>query len=75
MSVYFSNRGRCYSLLEQWDKAAADCRKAVERDSKNIKGYYLLGQVVVEQGRLQEGDLGVLEEGLDYLRKGTAYSQ
>ena len=51
VSVYYSNRARCYSLLEQWEKAVADCRKAVELDSKNIKGYYLLGQAIVEEAR------------------------
>uniref|UniRef100_A0A915ILL7 E3 ubiquitin-protein ligase CHIP n=1 Tax=Romanomermis culicivorax TaxID=13658 RepID=A0A915ILL7_ROMCU len=40
--LYF--RALCYLHLKQWEKASADCRKAMELDRKSVKAHYYLGR-------------------------------
>lgn len=44
VTVFFTNRALCYLQIKQWEKAAQDCRKALELDRKSVKAYYYLGR-------------------------------
>jgi tetratricopeptide (TPR) repeat protein len=49
MATLFTNRALCFLKLKKWDLAATDCRRALEIDSRIVKGYYFLGQALLEQ--------------------------
>mmetsp|Transcript_35629 Transcript_35629/g.40467 ORF Transcript_35629/g.40467 Transcript_35629/m.40467 type:complete len:299 (-) Transcript_35629:323-1219(-) len=51
VSVYFSNRARCWKLLGNWENARKDAQEAVELDETNIKAYDLYGIAELELGR------------------------
>ncbi|MFH4974915.1 hypothetical protein AB6A40_001624 [Gnathostoma spinigerum] len=51
---YFTNRALCYIQMMQWEKAGADCRKALELDRKSVKANYFLGRVYMQLGRCEE---------------------
>ncbi|GAB5589674.1 hypothetical protein Unana1_04574 [Umbelopsis nana] len=64
--TYFTNRALCYSKLEQWDEAIQDCRRAIELDSHTVKGYYLLGNALIEKK--------MFTEALSSLKKAYAHA-
>uniref|UniRef100_A0A8C1IBI1 E3 ubiquitin-protein ligase CHIP n=1 Tax=Cyprinus carpio TaxID=7962 RepID=A0A8C1IBI1_CYPCA len=42
VAVYYTNRALCYVKLQQYDKALADCKHALELDSQSVKDKYLM---------------------------------
>lgn len=65
--TYFTNRALCYLKKKQWERAAQDCRNALDLDRALVKGHFFLGQALVE--------LGVYDEGVGSLKRGkTSYS-
>jgi tetratricopeptide (TPR) repeat protein len=53
-SLMYTNRSNAYWQMKSWEKSARDAKKAIEKDSKNVKGYYRLGMALVEMGQLKE---------------------
>jgi len=43
---YFTNRALCYIYLKQHEKAAEDCRKAIELDRRSVKAHFFLGRAL-----------------------------
>ena len=62
MATLFTNRALCYLKLKKWDQASTDCRHALELDNNIVKGYYFLGQALLEQH--------AYDESIQYLQKG-----
>lgn len=52
--TYFTNRALCFMQTMQWDKAADDCRKALELDRKSVKANFFLGRTCVQLGQCEE---------------------
>ncbi|VDK42774.1 unnamed protein product [Anisakis simplex] len=52
--AYFTNRALCYMQLMQWERAANDCRKALELDRKNVKANFFLGRSCIQLGQYEE---------------------
>jgi tetratricopeptide (TPR) repeat protein len=53
-SLMYTNRSNAYYQMKNWEKSARDARKAIEKDSKNVKGYYRLGMALMEMNQLKE---------------------
>jgi tetratricopeptide (TPR) repeat protein len=53
-SLMYTNRSNAYWQMKSWEKSARDARKAIEKDSKNVKGYYRLGMALIEMNQLKE---------------------
>lgn len=66
MATLFTNRALCYLKLKKWHQACSDCRHALELDSNIVKGYYFLGQALLEQE--------LFDESIKYLQKGKKKS-
>lgn len=47
MQALFTNRALCYLQLKNYEKATADCRKALELDRKNVKAHFFLGRSLI----------------------------
>ncbi|BHF75775.1 STIP1 y and U box-containing protein 1 [Sparganum proliferum] len=54
VSTYYSNRALCYVQLKQYDKAFADCRRALELDPSNLKAFFFAGQCHLALGQYDE---------------------
>uniref|UniRef100_W5L843 E3 ubiquitin-protein ligase CHIP n=1 Tax=Astyanax mexicanus TaxID=7994 RepID=W5L843_ASTMX len=54
VAVYYTNRALCYVKLQQYDKALADCRHALELDSQSVKAHFFLGQCHLELENYEE---------------------
>lgn len=54
MAVYHTNRALCYVKMQQFDKAVADCKHALELDSQSVKAHFFLGQCLVEMENYDE---------------------
>ncbi|XP_028413211.1 E3 ubiquitin-protein ligase CHIP-like isoform X2 [Dendronephthya gigantea] len=67
MATLFTNRALCYLKLKKWDLACNDCRHALELDSNIVKGYYFLGQALLEQH--------LYDESIKYLQKALEASK
>uniref|UniRef100_A0A914RC14 RING-type E3 ubiquitin transferase n=1 Tax=Parascaris equorum TaxID=6256 RepID=A0A914RC14_PAREQ len=52
--TYFTNRALCYLQTMQWERAANDCRKALELDRKSVKANFFLGRSCVQLGQYDE---------------------
>uniref|UniRef100_A0A0M3I422 E3 ubiquitin-protein ligase CHIP n=1 Tax=Ascaris lumbricoides TaxID=6252 RepID=A0A0M3I422_ASCLU len=52
--TYFTNRALCYMQTMQWERAANDCRKALELDRKSVKANFFLGRSCVQLGQYDE---------------------
>ena len=50
-SIFFSNRANVLKKMKKYNEALEDCHEAIEIDSKNIKGYYLLGLCLLCKAR------------------------
>lgn len=48
------NIAACYLKLKNYEYAIEVCKRALDRDSSNIKAYYRLGQAYLEQGEFNE---------------------
>ncbi|CAB4014070.1 E3 ubiquitin- ligase CHIP-like [Paramuricea clavata] len=64
MATLFTNRALCYLKLKKWDQASSDCRHALELDNNIVKGYYFLGQALLEQ-QLYDESITYLQKALD----------
>ena len=55
VSVYYTNRALCF-LKQQTDyeRVLADCEKAIDIETKSVKGHYLMGQALLELHRYNE---------------------
>ncbi|KAG5832051.1 hypothetical protein ANANG_G00286990 [Anguilla anguilla] len=54
VSVYYTNRALCYVKLQQYGKALADCKHALELDSQSVKAHFFLGQCHLEMENYDE---------------------
>ncbi|XP_078274368.1 E3 ubiquitin-protein ligase CHIP [Rhinoraja longicauda] len=54
VAVYYTNRALCYVKMQQFDKAVADCKHALELDSQSVKAHFFLGQCLVEMENYDE---------------------
>ncbi|KAI6191293.1 RING-type E3 ubiquitin transferase [Aphelenchoides bicaudatus] len=52
--AYYTNRSLCYIKLKDYTKAAADCRTAIELDSRNVKANFFLGKILFYQNQFDE---------------------
>ncbi|XP_046854873.1 E3 ubiquitin-protein ligase CHIP-like [Xenia sp. Carnegie-2017] len=68
MATLFTNRALCYLKLKKWEQACNDCRHALEIDSNIVKGYYFLGQALLEQ-QLFDDCITNLQKALDASKK------
>lgn len=62
--AYYTNRALCYVKLQQYDKALADCRQALELDSQSVKAHFFMGQCHLEMENYDEA-IGNLQKGTD----------
>lgn len=62
VAVYYTNRALCYVKLQQYDKALADCKHALELDSQSVKAHFFLGQCQLELENYEEA-IGNLQRG------------
>lgn len=62
--AYYTNRALCYVKLQQYDKALADCRQALELDSQSVKAHFFMGQCHLEMENYDEA-IGNLQKGRD----------
>lgn len=68
MAVYYTNRALCHVKLQQYDKALADCKHALELDSQSVKAHFFLGQCHLELENYDEA-IGNLQKGQRKLSK------
>lgn len=61
--AYYTNRALCYVKLQQYDKALADCRQALELDSQSVKAHFFMGQCHLEMENYDEA-IGNLQKGI-----------
>uniref|UniRef100_A0A8C4XAP3 E3 ubiquitin-protein ligase CHIP n=2 Tax=Erpetoichthys calabaricus TaxID=27687 RepID=A0A8C4XAP3_ERPCA len=54
VAVYYTNRALCHVKLQQYDKALADCKHALELDSQSVKAHFFLGQCHLEMENYDE---------------------
>lgn len=57
------NIGACYIKQRRWDDAVEVLNYVLARDPKNVKAFYRLGQVCMEQLEYEQGCL-VVKQGL-----------
>ncbi|XP_043567027.1 E3 ubiquitin-protein ligase CHIP [Chiloscyllium plagiosum] len=62
VAVYHTNRALCYVKMQQFDKAVADCKHALELDSQSVKAHFFLGQCQLEMENYDEA-IGNLQRG------------
>lgn len=62
--AYYTNRALCYVKLQQYDKALADCRQALELDSQSVKAHFFMGQCHLEMENYDDA-IGNLQKGRD----------
>ena len=56
IAVYYTNRALCYHKKGQWDAVVRDCQVVLSIDAQSVKAHYMLGQALIEQGQLQQGE-------------------
>ncbi|VDK31584.1 unnamed protein product [Taenia asiatica] len=54
ISTYYSNRALCYLQMKLYDRALADCRRALELDPSNLKAFFFAGQCHLALGHYDE---------------------
>lgn len=52
-AVYYTNRALCYLKLKKYANVIADCKEAINLDENSVKGHYMLGQALTENGELE----------------------
>ena len=65
-AIFYLNRAKCHKEIKEFEACLADGKKSVELDPAYIKGHTILGEALVELGKLEVGsyakiDLGVKE--------------
>ncbi|KAM4530481.1 E3 ubiquitin-protein ligase CHIP-like [Odontesthes bonariensis] len=65
--AHHTNRALCYVKQQQYDKALADCRQALELDGQSVKAHFLMGQSHLEMENYDEA-IGNLQRAY-YLAK------
>ncbi|KAI7905871.1 uncharacterized protein BX663DRAFT_558468 [Cokeromyces recurvatus] len=58
------NVAACYLKLKNFEYAIEVCKKALDRDSSNLKAYYRIGQAYLQLGEFDEG-LSFVNTGLE----------
>ena len=65
------NRAQTYRKLGEWKKASKDCESILLLNPKNVKGNYILGICMVEQGKMDteywDSDM---KDGISYIKTG-----
>jgi tetratricopeptide (TPR) repeat protein len=57
------NIGACYMKLRQWTDAVDTLKYVLDRDPGNVKAFYRLGQVYMEQMEYDQG-IEIIKSGL-----------
>ncbi|TPX44999.1 hypothetical protein SeLEV6574_g04148 [Synchytrium endobioticum] len=53
--VYYTNRALCFLKQQKdYERVIIDCERAIELDTKSVKGHYLTGQALLEVHRYNE---------------------
>ena len=50
-SIFFSNRAKCYQLLNKYELALKDAEEACELDDMNLKAHHHCGCILAELGK------------------------
>ncbi|KAG8006575.1 STIP1-like proteiny and U box-containing protein 1 [Nibea albiflora] len=66
--AYYTNRALCYVKLQQYDKALADCRHALELDSQSVKAHFFMGQCHLEMESYDEA-IGNLQKAYNLAKE------
>uniref|UniRef100_A0A3B4G5R1 E3 ubiquitin-protein ligase CHIP n=1 Tax=Pundamilia nyererei TaxID=303518 RepID=A0A3B4G5R1_9CICH len=66
--AYYTNRALCYVKLQQYDKALADCRQALELDSQSVKAHFFMGQCHLEMENYDEA-IGNLQKAYNLAKE------
>nr|XP_020443584.1 E3 ubiquitin-protein ligase CHIP-like [Monopterus albus]XP_020443585.1 E3 ubiquitin-protein ligase CHIP-like [Monopterus albus] len=66
--AYYTNRALCYVKLHQYDKALADCRRALELDSQSVKAHFFMGQCHLEMENYDEA-IGNLQKAYNLAKE------
>uniref|UniRef100_A0A3Q3GEC0 E3 ubiquitin-protein ligase CHIP n=1 Tax=Labrus bergylta TaxID=56723 RepID=A0A3Q3GEC0_9LABR len=66
--AYYTNRALCYVKLQQYDKALADCRHALELDSQSVKAHFFMGQCHLEMENYDEA-IGNLQRAFNLAKE------
>lgn len=70
VSIFYSNRARCYLYLRDFPSAAADALTALQIDTLNVKAYLLCAQA---KGYIAaQGNDSLVSEALEYCRTALA---
>lgn len=68
VAVYYTNRALCHVKLQQYDKALADCKHALELDSQSVKAHFFLGQCHLELENYDEA-IGNLQKAYNLAKE------
>lgn len=60
------NIAACYLKLKNYEFAVEVCKRALDRDCTNVKGYYRLGQAYLE--------LGEFDQSIEFIKMGLEVS-
>ncbi|KAI3359959.1 hypothetical protein L3Q82_013840 [Scortum barcoo] len=66
--AYYTNRALCYVKLQQYDKALADCRLALELDGQSVKAHFFMGQCHLEMESYDEA-IGNLQKAYNLAKE------
>ena len=67
-SIFYTNRARCYKILQEYERAIKDTQSAIELDEKNVKAHLISGQVLAEIGK-KEVNNSKIEMAISRLKK------
>ncbi|KAI8824263.1 uncharacterized protein EV422DRAFT_313575 [Fimicolochytrium jonesii] len=60
--TYYTNRARCFLTMSNHQRAALDAEKAIELDSRSVKGHLLLGEALAMNDNRIDGALHSLKK-------------
>uniref|UniRef100_A0A3Q3MTH7 E3 ubiquitin-protein ligase CHIP n=1 Tax=Mastacembelus armatus TaxID=205130 RepID=A0A3Q3MTH7_9TELE len=66
--AYYTNRALCYVKLQQYDRALADCRHALELDGQSVKAHFFMGQCHLEMENYDEA-IGNLQKAYNLAKE------
>uniref|UniRef100_A0A8C4IGE9 E3 ubiquitin-protein ligase CHIP n=1 Tax=Dicentrarchus labrax TaxID=13489 RepID=A0A8C4IGE9_DICLA len=66
--AYYTNRALCYVKLQQYGKALADCRHALELDGQSVKAHFFMGQCHLEMENYDEA-IGNLQKAYNLAKE------
>lgn len=67
------NIAACYLRLKNYEFAIEVCKRALDRDCTNIKGYYRLGQAYLELGEFDHS-IEFIKLGLEVMIQSSFFS-